>query len=82
MNRNRLRALEKFKGKCPVTCTTFSSRGDLLFYAMSYDWSKGAENNNTSVSEYFYYSYICLYIMMNYDKLYYSMVIIFMLIHY
>ena len=48
--RCRLGALEKFKNKCPVTSVVYAPKGNVLFYAMSYDWSRGAEHNNSSVS--------------------------------
>lgn len=46
--RHRLRALEKHKGRCPITSICYSPNGSMLFYAMSYDWSRGAENNNAN----------------------------------
>jgi mRNA export factor len=44
--RNRLSLFEAHKGRCPITSVKFSPMGNLLFYALSYDWSKGAEHNN------------------------------------
>ncbi len=46
--KHRLKALEKHKNRCPVSALCFAPRGNVLFYALSYDWSKGAENNNAS----------------------------------
>jgi hypothetical protein len=47
--RQRLAIYEKFKRQIPITSVKFSPRGDQMFYALSYDWSRGAENNNPSV---------------------------------
>jgi hypothetical protein len=37
------------KGRCPITTVKFNPMGNMLFYAMSYDWSKGAEHNDPKV---------------------------------
>jgi mRNA export factor len=44
--RHRLAAFEKDKGRCPITVAKFNPMGNCFFYGLSYDWSKGAENNN------------------------------------
>lgn len=41
-NKSRLGAYELHKGKSPITCGKFTPSGNMLFYALSYDWSKGA----------------------------------------
>lgn len=49
--RHRLRSYERFKGQSQITCAQFSPSGNLLAYALSYDWSMGAEHNRpTDVS--------------------------------
>jgi mRNA export factor len=47
--RHRLSIFEMHKRRCPVTCAKFSPMGDMMFYALSYDWSKGAEHNNATM---------------------------------
>jgi mRNA export factor len=47
--RNRLSLFEAQKARCPVSCVKFSPLGNLLFYAVSYDWSRGHEYNNTAL---------------------------------
>mmetsp|Transcript_26368 Transcript_26368/g.26615 ORF Transcript_26368/g.26615 Transcript_26368/m.26615 type:complete len:373 (+) Transcript_26368:50-1168(+) len=46
--RHRLRSLDRFRNTCPISCALFNTQGTLLFYAVSYDWSKGVEGNNPS----------------------------------
>lgn len=46
--RHRLRSYERFKGQSQITCSTFSPTGNLFVYALSYDWSMGAEHNNVT----------------------------------
>lgn len=49
--RHRLRSYERFKGQSQISCSQFSPTGNLFVYALSYDWSMGAENNKpTEVS--------------------------------
>jgi mRNA export factor len=43
--KTRLAAFESFKKLCPITACKFSPRGDMFFYALSYDWSKGYSGN-------------------------------------
>lgn len=43
--RHRLAQFDLHKRKVPITAVKFSPRGDVMFYALSYDWSKGAEHN-------------------------------------
>ena len=47
--RHRLAAFEAHKGRCPITMVKFNPQGNMLFYAMSYDWCKGAEHNDPKV---------------------------------
>ena len=43
-SRNSLQRLEKWKPeKCSVSAISFSPDARLLFYAIGYDWSKGAD---------------------------------------
>ncbi len=43
-NRNRLSTFEKFKAeKCPVSAIAFAPNAKLFFYAIGYDWSRGAD---------------------------------------
>ena len=44
--KHRLKSLDRFKNVAPISCATFNAQGTLLFYAVSYDWSKGVEHNN------------------------------------
>jgi mRNA export factor len=44
--RHRLAAFEKDKLRCPITVAKFNPMGNMMLYALSYDWSKGAEQNN------------------------------------
>lgn len=46
--RHRLRSYERFKGQSQITCSSFSPTGNLFVYALSYDWSMGAEHNKAS----------------------------------
>lgn len=43
--RQRLVIFEAHKKRCPITCVKFSPNASMLFYSLSYDWSRGAENN-------------------------------------
>jgi len=36
----------------PISCSCFNSEGNIYAYAVSYDWSKGAENHNPSNKNY------------------------------
>ena len=47
--RTRLALFELHKNRCPITQVKFSPNGNSFFYALSYDWSKGAENNNPAL---------------------------------
>ena len=47
--RQRLSLFELHKKRCPITCAKFSPMGNMLFYSLSYDWSKGAENNSPAL---------------------------------
>lgn len=44
--RYKLANLELLKKKCPINDVKFNPQGSLLFYSASYDWSRGAENND------------------------------------
>lgn len=37
----------KYKGVLPVSAATYNSEGNMLFYALSYDWSQGVEQKYT-----------------------------------
>ncbi|CAM9277205.1 unnamed protein product [Ectocarpus fasciculatus] len=37
----------KYKGVLPVTAATYNAQGNMLFYALSYDWSMGVEQKYT-----------------------------------
>ena len=45
--KQRLSTYELYKLKTPITAAKFSPMGDMLFYSLSYDWSKGATGNGT-----------------------------------
>ena len=47
--RHRLASFEKDKGKCPISVVKFNPMGNMMLYALSYDWSKGVEHNNPQV---------------------------------
>ncbi len=42
--RNRLTSANRFKRDVPISAAKFSPNGGTMIYAMSYDWSQGAEN--------------------------------------
>jgi len=44
--KHRLSIHERFKHACPLTTGCFSPNGAQFFYAVGYDWSKGAEQYN------------------------------------
>lgn len=46
--KQRIGNYEQFKKQCPITCAKFTPMGDMMFYALSYDWSKGVSGNNSS----------------------------------
>jgi len=47
--RHRLANLEMLKKQTPLVDLKFDPTGAVLFYATSYDWSKGAENNDPKI---------------------------------
>jgi mRNA export factor len=47
--KTRLHSLERFKNVNSISALAFNPMGSLLVYAISYDWSRGAEGNNTSL---------------------------------
>lgn len=47
----RINMYEQYKLKSPITCAKFTPIGDMMFYALSYDWSKGV-SGITSPSQY------------------------------
>ena len=55
--KHRLAIFEKFKKKevngvqMPITSVKFNPMGNLMFYSLSYDWSKGAEHNNPNIGQ-------------------------------
>eukprot|EP01032_Pedospumella_encystans_P014069 gene14069-16178_t len=52
--RHKLVAHEVYKRRAPVTDVKFNPMGNLCFYSMSYDWSRGAENNDPSMGSNIY----------------------------
>jgi mRNA export factor len=51
VGRTKLKAFENHKGKCPISAISFAPRGNIMFYAASYDWSKGAEHNSPNYGQ-------------------------------
>lgn len=47
--RSRLSIHERFKNQAPITCGVFSPNDAYFFYALSYDWSKGADGYQASM---------------------------------
>lgn len=47
--RHRLAFFEAHKNRCPITMVKFNPMGNMMFYAMSYDWCKGVEFNDPKV---------------------------------
>jgi len=45
-SKQRLGNYELYKTKYPITCAKFNAAGNMLFYSLSYDWSKGANGND------------------------------------
>lgn len=43
--RTKLKSFEAHKNKCPISAIAFAPKGNIMFYAASYDWSKGADGN-------------------------------------
>ena len=48
-SRARLHNFDAHYKRCPITAVKFSPMGSQLFYAISYDWSKGSEFNNATL---------------------------------
>lgn len=48
-NKQRLKAMQRCN--LPIPCSTFNYDGNIFAYAVSYDWSKGAENYNPAVAK-------------------------------
>eukprot|EP00249_Psilotum_nudum_P015790 c25521_g1_i3 orf=521-1282(-) len=48
-NKQRLKAMQRCNQ--PIPCSTFNADGSIFAYAVSYDWSKGAENYNPSTAK-------------------------------
>jgi len=48
-SKQRLKAMAR--SNQPIPCSTFNSDGSLYAYAVSYDWSKGAENHNPATAK-------------------------------
>mmetsp|Transcript_123050 Transcript_123050/g.241364 ORF Transcript_123050/g.241364 Transcript_123050/m.241364 type:complete len:364 (+) Transcript_123050:27-1118(+) len=44
--RQKLTSHDMLKKQCPITDVKFNMMGNLCFYSASYDWSRGAENND------------------------------------
>eukprot|EP01036_Dinobryon_divergens_P026869 gene26869-35561_t len=53
-HRFKLANLEAYKRVCPITDVKFNEQGTYLFYSMSYDWSRGAENNDAKFGQNIY----------------------------
>ncbi|CAK9216548.1 unnamed protein product [Sphagnum troendelagicum] len=47
-SKQRLKAMQRCTQ--PIPCSTFNNDGSIFAYAVSYDWSKGAENHNPAQS--------------------------------
>lgn len=47
--RHRLGQFELHKRRCPITAVKFNPMGNLMFYSLSYDWSKGASFNDPAL---------------------------------
>jgi hypothetical protein len=52
--RHRLAALDKFKSAVPgvtspINDAKYSKAGNMIVYSVSYDWSRGSENNDKRV---------------------------------
>lgn len=48
-NKQRLKAMQRCNQ--PIPCSTFNFDGTIFAYAVSYDWSKGAENHNPAAAK-------------------------------
>mmetsp|Transcript_20985 Transcript_20985/g.30075 ORF Transcript_20985/g.30075 Transcript_20985/m.30075 type:complete len:366 (-) Transcript_20985:144-1241(-) len=52
--RYKLSNFDQFKRVCPITDVKFNEMGNYLFYSLSYDWSRGAENNEAKYGQNIY----------------------------
>lgn len=52
--KTRLHSLEKFKNANSISALSFNPMGNLLLYAVSYDWSRGAEGNTAGLANQLY----------------------------
>eukprot|EP00981_Chlorochromonas_danica_P015553 scaffold13193_cov189-Ochromonas_danica.AAC.1 len=48
--RHRITNFEAYAKQCPVADAKFSPMGNILVYALSYDWSRGVEGNDPKVT--------------------------------
>ncbi|GBG81410.1 hypothetical protein CBR_g32085 [Chara braunii] len=48
-SKQRLKAMQRCPQ--PIPCSTFNNDGTIFAYAVGYDWSKGAENHNPTMSK-------------------------------
>lgn len=48
-SKQRLKAMQRCN--MPIPCSSFNHDGSIYAYAVSYDWSKGAENHNPSTAK-------------------------------
>eukprot|EP00850_Spirogloea_muscicola_P016503 SM000134S26946 [mRNA] locus=s134:206021:209437:+ [translate_table: standard] len=48
-SKQRLKAMQRCNQ--PIPCSSFNSDGTIYAYAVSYDWSKGAENHNPAAAK-------------------------------
>lgn len=52
--KHKLATLDMYKRACPGTDIKFSPNGQMLFYALSYDWSRGATGNDPKLGNNIY----------------------------
>ncbi|KAK4424340.1 protein RAE1 [Sesamum alatum] len=55
-SKQRLKAMQRCNQ--PIPCSTFNNDGSIYAYAVSYDWSKGAENHNPSTAKHYIYLHL------------------------
>lgn len=55
-SKQRLKAMSRCNQ--PIPCSSFNNDGSIFAYAVSYDWSKGAENHNPSTAKNYIYLHL------------------------
>ncbi|KAF5199803.1 mRNA export factor [Thalictrum thalictroides] len=55
-SKQRLKAMSRCNQ--PIPCSTFNNDGSIFAYAVSYDWSKGAENHNPATAKNYIYLHL------------------------